>query len=764
MFGFKKLLLLFLIILLAFVIILFFYFRNLSNHVESRFAEKRWQIPSRVYSDTTIIYPGQRLNLPSFFEKLHRHRYRQIDGLPKLKGEMKVSSDNVNIYLYDAGFQGVNRKGFPLRIRFQADMIESMTRFDTQEPLSIFEFEPEELMLFFGPERERRQLVSIKHIPDHLIKAVMAIEDNHYYDHYGISVTGIIRALYKNLRHSEIRQGGSTITQQLAKNYFLTPERTISRKAKELLIALILEVRYTKDEILEIYFNEIYLGQRGSESINGVGEASFFYFGKPVDELSLPESAMIAGLIKGPNRYSPYINPNTCLSRRNSVLRAMVKNGWLAEEKLQALIAAPVETAGFAAHPRRAPYFMDYLYQQLQVLYSEEDLSSLGLSIYTTLDTQIQKAAEIALEEGLRHLENIKPAVRQSLPEKRLQGAIVVIQPKTGYILAMAGGRNYSLSQFNRITQARRQTGSAFKPFVFLTALDKFTPASLFSNAPKAYLTEEGEWIPQNFKPTPDTLVSMRESLAKSHNRATVDLAMQTGLDEIIRQARSFHFSTPLNPYPSLALGAFEAIPLELARAYCVFAADGVQPYPLSLKNVQNSSGAILNRRHMQIERLISPAKAFIISSMLRTAVVEGTAGSLKNYGISFPVAGKTGTTSNFRDAWFIGYTPDILALVWVGFDNGDSIHATGSGAALPIWANLMRSIPQNLSGTWFQIPPGVVKKKICPESGLLPKTFACPETKEEVFLEENVPDNTCTVHNVQIFDKIMKGIKSFGK
>jgi len=760
--GFKRLILLFLIILLALVTVLFFYFRNLSNHVETRFSGKKWQIPSRVYSDTTIIYPGQRLNLPSFFEKLHRLRYRQIDGLPKLKGEMKVSSNLLDIYLYDASFQSVNRKGFPLRIRFQEDVIESMTRFDTQEPLSIFEFEPEELMLFFGPERERRQLVSIKHIPDHLVKAVMAIEDNRYYHHHGISLTGIIRALYKNMKHSKIRQGGSTITQQLAKNYFLTPERTISRKVKELLIALVLEIQFTKDEILEIYFNEIYLGQRGSESINGVGEASFFYFGKPVDELSLQESAMIAGLIKGPNLYSPYINPNICLDRRNSVLRAMHKNGWLPEEKLQALLAAPVKTAGFTAHPRRAPYFMDYLYKQLQVLYSKDDLSGLGLSIYTTLDTQIQKAAETALEEGLRRLENTNPALRRSRPEKRLQGAIVVIQPKTGYILAMAGGRNYSISQFNRISQARRQTGSAFKPFVFLTALDKFTPASLFSNAPRAYPTEEGEWIPQNFKPTPDTLVSMRNALARSHNRATVDLAMQTGLDEIIREAKPFHFSTPLNPYPSLALGAFEAIPLELARAYCVFAADGAQPYPLSLKNVQNSSGVILNRRHMQIERLISPAKAFIISSMLRSAVVSGTASSLKNYGISFPVAGKTGTTSNFRDAWFIGYTPDILALVWVGFDNGDSVHATGSSAALPIWANLMLSIPQHLSGTWFQIPPGVVKIKICPVSGLLPKAFGCPEKKEEVFLEGNVPNSGCTVHKVQIFDKIMKGIKSF--
>jgi len=466
MIGFKRVIVFFGIITSIFAGVLFLYCMNLSGLVETRFSGNKWQIPSRVYSDTTILYPGQRLNLPSFFQKLQRLRYRKIDGLPKLKGEMRITPELLNIYRYDASFQDGSRKGFPLQIRFQKDMIESLIRSDTEESLSIVEFEPEELMLFFGPERERRQLVSIKQIPDHLIKAVLAIEDNRYYHHHGISITGIVRALYTNLRHGEIREGGSTITQQLAKNYFLTPERTFARKIKEILISLILEVRFSKDEILEIYLNEIYFGQRGSESINGIGEASFFYFGKPVDELSIPESATIAGLIKGPNRYSPYIHPDICLARRNKVLRAMHEKGWLTEETLRMLLEEPLKTAGFTAHPRRAPYFMDYLVNQLRELYSGEDLSRLGLSIYTTLDTQIQQAAETALEEGLVHLENKNPALQRRRPEKRLQGAIVVIQPKTGYILAMAGVRNYSISQFNRISEARRQAGSAFKPFV----------------------------------------------------------------------------------------------------------------------------------------------------------------------------------------------------------------------------------------------------------------------------------------------------------
>ena len=495
-------------------------------------------------------------------------------------------------------------------------------------------------------------------------------------------------------------------------------------------------------------------------SINGVGEASFFYFGKSVEELNPLESALIAGLIKGPNIYSPYVDAEACRERRNMVLRAMLKEGWLSAGELRSLSAEPVRTSGFRIAPRKAPYFVDYLYKQLNTFYSKEDLSSLGLSIYTTLDTQVQQAAEQALEKGLRRLENARPELNRSQPEKKLQGAIVVVQPKTGYILAMVGGRDYNHSQFNRISQARRQTGSAFKPFVFLSALDQFTPASMFSNAPTSYPTAEGEWIPQNFKPTPDTPVSMRTALAHSHNRATVNLAMQTGLDRIIHTARSFHFSTPISPYPSLALGAFEAIPLELARAYCVFAADGVQPYPLSLKNVTDRNSIVLNRRHMQIERLISPAKAFIMSSMLQSAVVEGTGRSLARLGVSFPAAGKTGTTNSYRDAWFVGYTPDILALVWIGFDNGDSIYSTGSSAALPVWADLMKAIPQHISETWFHVPPGVVQRKICPVSGLPRLKLSCPETVEEFFLEENIPDTRCDIHSLQIFKNLIKGIK----
>lgn len=733
----------------------------LSVRVEKRFSSRRWSIPSSVFSDITLLYPGQQINLRFFNQKLLSLGYREVSHNPKKKGEKKTSNSEIFIYLHDLKIPSQTREGFPVKIGFSQNRIETIVHAGTGKPAPILELEPEEIMQFFGPEREMRHLVSIHQVPEYLIYAVLSAEDGRFYQHHGIDPRGILRALYTNLRHGAIRQGGSTLTQQLAKNYFLTPERTISRKINEALLSVIIEAIYEKDEILEIYLNEIYLGQKGSISINGVGEAAFFYFDKPVSNLSLTESATIAGLIKGPNHYSPYINKTRCLSRRNAVLRAMHKKGWITDSQLQAALPLKIQTAGYNLQGKKAPYFIDYLSRQLEKLYPTKVLNSLGLSIYTTLDTQVQAAAEKALEKGLARLEKSNPALRRKKGEKKLQGAVIVMQPKTGYILAMVGGRNYTDSQFNRITQGRRQPGSAFKPFVYLTGLDDFTPASRLSNEPITYMIDGKPWEPQNFAPSDELDVSMRSAITKSFNLATLDLARKVGLDKIIKTTERFLFSTPVKPYPSLALGAFEVIPLELARAYCVFAANGMQPYPLSLKDVTDENKNIIKQKHMNIERLTSPAKAFIMSSMLQSVATEGTARSLISRGIWWPVAGKTGTTNDFRDAWFVGYTPDILALVWVGFDNQDSIFVTGSAAALPIWADLMNSIPQYISEEWYKMPTGVVKETVCSESGLLAHK-GCPESMEELFLKENIPTVFCPVHKKpgllrKIFDFMRK-------
>jgi penicillin-binding protein 1B len=756
----KKITITSLVLVLLLGVSLVLYGWYLSRHIDQRFTARRWSVPSKVYSDTTLLYPGQRINPILLRNKLGALGYRQVSHPPAKKGELQVLPEAITVFLNDLKTPWNNRTGFPVRIAMTASMIESIIRTADKDTVAILELEPEEISLFFGSERERRQLISIQQVPGHLIHAVLAAEDSRFYQHPGVDFKGILRAFITNLRHGSIRQGGSTLTQQLAKNYFLTPARTLTRKLKEVFISVVIELKYEKEEILEIYLNEIYLGQKGPVAINGVGEASYFYFGKPVKELSRAESATIAGLIKAPNHYSPYRDKERCLSRRNFVLTAMHDKGWLSKEALQADLKTPVKTVGFTVHGKKAPYFVDYLEQQLKILYRPEDLTSLGLSIYTTLDSQVQSAAENALAKGLERLERMKPGLRRDDPAQKLQGAIIVMQPGTGHILALVGGRNYSVSQFSRITQARRQPGSAFKPFVYLSALNKFSPSDMLSNQPQSYTVDGKTWEPQNFEPVTRYTVSVRNALTMSYNLATVDLAMKTGLDRIVDTARQFHFSTPIKPYPSLALGAFEVIPLELARSYCVFAADGVQPYPLSLKGVVGENGKTLEQKHLQIERLIPPEKAFIMNFMLQSVVAEGTARSLKDKGIFWPVAGKTGTTNDFRDAWFVGYTPDILALVWVGFDNGDPIFATGSSAALPIWAELMNTVPQYISEAEFKVPPGVEKRTVCDVTGLLVNENACPQPVEEYFLAEKVPADHCPLHSKSGLKDLIKGVK----
>lgn len=741
------------------------YCGHLSGKVNERFSSRRWSIPSKVFSDTILLFPGQRLNPNLFQERLKRTGYRVVSESPARKGEMQIIRDDMRIFLNDLNTPWNNRKGFLINIEVVENKIKSIIRPDNGASLPLLEIEPEEIMLFFGPERERRQLVSINQIPEHVIHAILAAEDSRFYNHWGVDPFAILRASIANLRHGGIQQGGSTITQQLAKNYFLTPDRNLKRKFQEVLLALTMEWMYSKNDILEIYLNEIYLGQKGSVAVNGIGEAAYFYFGKPVNELSVSEAATIAGLIKAPNHYSPYADKEACQRRRNSVLAAMQRHGWISDQIFNTQVNAPVKPVGYNVFGKKAPYFIDHLSQQLRMLYKPEDLSTLGLSIYTTLDSQVQMAAETALTEGLDRLENKYPSLKPDSSKRSLQGAVLVMQPQTGHILAMVGGRNYSESQFNRTTQALRQPGSAFKPFVFAAGLDLITPITMLSNKPKTYSIDGKTWRPKNFEKEQNDLVTVRKAIENSYNLATVDLAMQIGLDKIIDYATQFGFSTSLKPFPSLALGAFEVIPIELARAYCAFAAGGVLPFPSALKAVADEIGNPLEKRHIKIERLISAEKAYIVNSLLRGVVISGTGRSLRERGINWPVAGKTGTTNSFRDAWFIGYTPDILALVWVGFDKGDSVKSTGAEAALPIWAELMNAIPRHISKNDFRVPDGIVKKQICSDDGKAYVSKNCPDPFEEYFLLTNAPKGSGYKDSRPgILEQLTEGIKKLFK
>lgn len=731
----------------------------LYERIETRFSGQRWQLPSKIYSDVTLLYPGLSINRRLLLDQLARLEYRAVKQKPERSGEMRAGETRIDLFLHALKTPDRERAAFPVVIHLDRDRIASIRRSDNGEALSLLEIEPEEIDLFFGPEREKRRLVSIDQVPPHLIQAVLTAEDNRYFSHHGIDFRGILRAAFANLRHGEIRQGGSTITQQLAKNYFLTPERTFTRKLRELMIALILELRYDKRTILEIYFNEIYLGQKGSISVNGVGEASWFYFGKPVEELSLPEAATIAALIRGPNAYSPYLNPERCERRRRHLLDKMYEETVIGKTEWQAAREAAVEPVGYEVFAKRAPYFVDFLSQQLTELYSPEALASLGLSIYTTLDAQLQQAAEAALTNGLERLEKDRPELTAD-GGSRLQGAVVVLQPRSGAVLAMVGGRDYGESQFNRVTQARRQAGSTFKPFVYLSGLDQLSPISVLPNTPATYTVDGKDWQPRNFSETHRRAYRLREALAQSINRSTVHLAMAVGVDQIVDTAAAFGFSTPLPPYPSLALGAVDVIPIELARAYGVFAAGGIQAEPLTIRDVLGGEGEPLERRDIQLKHVLPPAKAYLMTSLLESVIQEGTGKGVRSWGIRFPVAGKTGTTNNYRDAWFVGYTPDLLMLVWVGFDDGASIGASGAQAALPIWAELARAVPHRFAGLEFVAPPGIVRKSVCLRDTEGASIWPCQEIREEVFLEGKVPDDAGILPGAgALIQRLLKGL-----
>jgi len=735
---------------------------HLYHEVEQRFSGRRWSIPSQIFSDALLLYPGMRIHRPSFSNKLDRLGYRPVKHVPRTKGEMRSTGTAIELFLHDLQLPDDRREGFAVRLRFDRQALVALTRIPSGAPLALMTLEPEQLGFFFGPEREKRELIAIDQLPPWLTGAVLTAEDSRFFEHFGLDWRGIGRAFLANLRSGSIRQGGSTITQQLAKNFFLTSDRTLARKWKEMLLALVIEGRYDKTTILEMYLNEIYLGQNGSVSINGIGEASRFYFGKPARDITIAEAATLAGLIKSPNTYSPYVDPARCRQRRDGILGVMHRHGLISAEDYDSARRADVQPAGFTPHPNAASYFVDYISGQLSELYAPEDLASLGLSIYTTLDTQVQEAAETALEKGLARIEAGMPGpVDPAFPREPLQGAIIVMKPQTGAVLAMVGGRDYRFSQFNRVVQARRQAGSTFKVFPYLAALDTHTPISALSNRAHTYTVDGKPWQPRNDSVLDTPVISLREAIAKSVNRATVDLAMQVGMDGVVRTAKAFGFSTPLEPYPSLSLGAVDVAPIELARAYCVFPAAGLLPVAIGLRDVYDENGQPLERRHMQVRRIIPPNRAFLMTSLLRSAVLQGTARGLADWGIHFPVAGKTGTTNNSRDAWFVGYTPDILILVWVGYDSGASIHASGAGAALPIWAELARAIPHQITGGDFGIPPGIEERIICSRDGFADFEGACPESMPEWFLAENVPEDSALFYQPDsVFKRLMQQFK----
>jgi len=723
---------------------------RLDRVVRARFDGQRFRVPSRVYSAPSIIYPGLDVELADLRGSFVRLGYREAgSGGSVQQGQYSWQKHRIRVHLRAFEHPTRSEPARDIVFRLRDGFIEEILELPAGRTVGAVLIEPEQIGAYYGADREQRELVKLEDLPPHLIDAIVAVEDQRFEAHPGIDVRRIGGALLANLRAGGIRQGGSTLTQQLVKNFFLTPERTLKRKAHEAVMALLVEFHYDKREILEAYLNEIYLGQRGSTEIHGVGEAALRFFGKRVQNLSLAESALLAALIQSPNGISPYRNPEAARERRDLVLTLMAEQGRVKAAQRDAAIAEPLSLATITPDPRDARYFLDFLRTQLSDSYDATVLSSQGIKVYSTLESRTQRLAAIALREGIEELERQFPALVTDDPILALQGCLVAIRPQTGEIVALVGGRDYQLSQFNRCTQARRPAGSAFKPFVYIAALEPraggpaITLASFLDDSPLEIATPSGPWKPRNFDRKFHGTVSVREALERSFNVATARLAQEIGIGRVVDVARRMGIESPLPRVPSLALGVADVSPLEMARAYATLAGGGVRPQIHSIEDLVDSAGETLERRELHHKRVIDSGTAYLMTSLLQGVAHRGTAAAVRSTGLKGSIAAKTGTSDEERDLWFVGYTPELVAAVWIGFDQPRSIGFASSRGALPIWRRFIDELTGGQIHGQFPRPSSIVVSDIDPATGAR-ALWGCPDRKRELFIEGTLPEATC--------------------
>ncbi|MFH1859394.1 MAG: penicillin-binding protein 1A, partial [bacterium] len=616
-------------------------------------------------------------------------------------------------------------------------------------PTKVFS-QNDELICVFSVGR--REIIELHEVPKNLLNAVIATEDADFSKHRGINPKGILRAFLVNLTSRKIAQGGSTITQQLVKNLFLTQERTYRRKIQEIILALIVEKKLTKDEILERYLNKIYLGHGNY----GVESAALFYFDKHVKDLSLAQCAMIAGLPGSPSHFSPISHPDAATERQALVLKRMKKEGFITQEQMaaakeefrgQLLAMSKKAFAKACTTINVSPYFTEYIRRTLSKEYGDNAIYKGGLKVYTTMDIDMQKAAENVLSMALDDLNK-----RRSNKTSRIEGALVAIEPSTGYIKAMVGGSGFSkYNQVNRVIQAHRQPGSSFKPFIYTTAIDSgFTPCSLLEDSPVKYIGTDGkEWEPQNYENKFQGIVTLRESLEKSINVASIRLLEKVTPRKVASYAHRMGIKSYISPDLSIALGTSEVTPLEIAAAYIPFANQGIRTEPITIKCIKDKKDVTVKESMPQEERVISPQTAYIMTSLMKGVVERGTARESIGGRLGREVAGKTGTTNEYVDAWFIGYTPQLVVCVWIGYDKGQISlgHGMAGGVvAAPIWRDFMSRIIHKMPLASFPKPEGIITACIDTSTGLL-ATQNCPCMRNEHFIKGTEPTKYCTTH-----------------
>lgn len=689
---------------------------------------------TRVYSAPYVIHSETSASPERLIERLNRLKYRKALGSPSEKGEYSWEPPTLAVYLRGFELPHLQQRADLYFLTAKAAGAWEISAADGSSAATVA-LEPEIAAELSGAEKIRREPMSAGEVPDLLKKAVISVEDKRFYSHWGIDPRAIARAFWYNLTGRRGLHGGSTITQQLAKNYFLSAERTLKRKLADALLALYLEFRYSKDELLTLYLNHIYMGQDGFISVAGMKAAAQFYFGKELKELTLGQCALLAGIIRSPYRYNPWREPNEAVRRRNLVLSRMLTEGHIDPARQQAALLEPlalrVGPSGRQTQQDANTYYVSEVVRQTLAAYGEDALFRYGLQIHTTMDPLLQAAAQKALKQT------------------KYQGALVAMDAETGALLAVAGGKEFRESQFNRATQALRQPGSAFKPFVFGAALeDGWTAARLLQDKPRKYKRADGSpWTPKNFDGVYRGTATLRTAFALSLNAAAVELAEKVGPSKIVAFARRAGIRSYVEESLAAALGSSEVTLLELTAAYAPFANGGSRVAPQPLTAVLSAEGNVLEYHHFEREKAMEESLAYLVTSLLETAVQEGTGKVLKAFWQwERPTAGKTGTTNGGRDAWFIGYTPRILAGVWVGDDQNKERLLSGAKDAIPIWAAFMKQADGDGEAKAFERPAGIVEATVDPSTDKLART-GCPERLAEIFVNGTQPTESCEAH-----------------
>ena len=695
----------FLYLLLLGTIGLSLYTLYLNSIIKDKFEGRRWSIPARVYARSLELYPGIKLNARELEKELRLAGYRK-DKSPSTQGSFSRSGNRIDVVSRQFSFPDGDEPSRKLRIQFNRDAVTAIYSKDKKRSISLVRLDPAVIGSIHPRLHEDRMLLAEDEIPLKLKKALIAVEDRIFYQHYGIDPKGIIRAIMANIKAGATVQGGSTLTQQLVKNFFLTRERTLIRKLNEAIMSLLLEYHYSKDEILTAYINEVYLGQDGRRAIHGFALASEYYFRRPVNQLSLPQISLLVGLVKGPSWYNPVKHPERARKRRNTVLKVMLAQQLITDQQYQRAVKAKLgNSQGVSLSSSPFPAFLDSVKAQLQQSYNQDDLTDKGLRIFTTLDPQVQWAAEQALNSQLKNLGKQRAG--------NLQGAVIISHRNSAEILAIVGGKKNHEGDFNRAMHARRQIGSLIKPAIYLTALKQgYTLASILEDKSFTAKSIKGKlWKPNNYDKKQHGLVPLHVALAKSYNLSTARLGMTIGVDKVLDTVRQLGVQTDALPYPAVLLGSLTLTPLQVAQMYQTLADQGFYSPLHTIVSVQDEHNEALQQYPVRVEHRVNENLTYLINANLQEVITMGTGRGLAHYlPVSFQLAGKTGTTNELRDSWFAGFGKNLLGVVWMGRDNNKPAGLTGSSGALKVWGKMMQKLdvgvlnqnqPQDIKWFW---------------------------------------------------------------